>query len=357
VSGNPVSVTIAGTQRIRWSDIIPGLPGGPGGPNDGDVVPWGIQSSSGTFASFNNWVIANTIAGPQWTMNSAACDRMLQPDNKFPLENDIKPLINDPQARVDGTGGTGTVAYGNGVSTINDSNLTPGPNPPAGIENGRVVTGAGIPPCTYVRNADPVAGTFTLSSTPNVTTPVVTSATGTSVTIGGITTCAGAPDNPEDWMWQGSIGNFSAFNFLVNYTRSGTMYAAIQARINGVLGGAANVLDRSWPISRNIWHVTRKADADCVKTAGACDFPGHPGPALPNGGNDLNVTGATSGVRGAVREFTRALCRQGTAQQGVDPYTGQNFDKAITSAINGAGFTVIDPLLPRTPGSRCIVRS
>jgi hypothetical protein len=342
------SVTIAGSQRMRWSDVIPGLPGGVGGPNDGDIVPWGLNSASGTFATFNAWVIANSIAGSTWTTNNAACDRKLQPDNIFPLENDIKPLINDPQSRVDGTGGTGTVNYGNGVSVINDSQVL-------AIDAGKVVTGTGIPACSYVTNVTPGVS-FTLSSTPNVSTPVNTSASGTAVTVGGLTTCTGAPDNPENWMWQGSIANFTAFPFLSNFTRAGTTYAAIQAAVNGVLGGPSNILDRSWPISRVIFHVTRKADADCVKTAGACDFPGHPGPALAAGGNDLNVTGATSGSRGAVREFTRALCRVSAAQQGLDPYTGASFNTALTSAINGAGFTIISAL-QRTPGSRCQVLS
>jgi hypothetical protein len=229
-----------------------------------------MNSASGTFATFNNWVIANANNAPAgWTMNSAACDRKLD-NGVFPLENDIKPLINDPPA------------LGTGASN----------------------------------------------------------------------------DNPENWMWQGSFANFSAFSYLSTTTRSSTTFSAIQARVNGNLAGFANILDRSWPISRVIYHVTRKADADCVKTAGACDFLGHVGPVLPAPlvGNDLNVTGGTSGTSGAVREFTRALCRQTATQQGTDPYTGTNFNTGFTSAIQGAGFTTIK-VANRSAGSRCQVQS
>jgi hypothetical protein len=270
-TSNGTGVVVKASQRMRWSDVIPGLAGGAGGPNDADIVPWGMNTGSGTFGTFNAWVIANSNAPAGWTMDGQACDRKLQPDNIFPLENDIKPLIND---------------------------------------------GASQP----------------------------------------LSNVATSPNNPENWMWQGSFANLSTFQFLSQAVNNGTTYTAIQARINGTLAGFANILDRSWPIARTIYHVTRKADADCVKTAGACDFLGHPGPAIAAGGNDLNVTGATSGTRGAVREFTRTLCRQSAAQQGTDPYTGVNFNTGLTSAINGAGFTIIKAT-SRTPGSRCQVLS
>ena len=92
-------------------------------------------------------------------------------------------------------------------------------------------------------------------------------------------------------------------------------------------------------------------------TAGvrACDFTGQPGPTVGAGpATDLNVTGATSGPGGAVREFTRWLCRNSAALQGVDPFSGINEFLNITGAINGAGFTVV-PTANRTAGSRCQV--
>jgi hypothetical protein len=47
---------------------------------------------------------------------------------------------------------------------------------------------------------------------------------------------------------------------------------------------------------------------------------GNLGPTLPGGrGNDIHVTGGTSGVSGAVRAFTRFLCPRTASQQQVDP--------------------------------------
>lgn len=124
----------------------------------------------------------------------------------------------------------------------------------------------------------------------------------------------------------------------------------------GSLPSSSNILSYAYPISRTLFHVTRKNDADCVKTAGACDFVGNPGPAIASGGNDLNVTGGASGVSGAIREFTRWLCRPGTAQQKVDPFTGTNYNSEITTGINTAGFTIIGATW-KTSGSRCRVNS
>ena len=85
-------------------------------------------------------------------------------------------------------------------------------------------------------------------------------------------------------------------------------------------------------------------------------FAGHPGPAIAAGGTDLNVTGATSGPAGAVREYTRFLCRASAAQQGSDPFTGVNLFSAVTGALNKNGFTTV-PVALRATGSRCQVLS
>jgi hypothetical protein len=268
------AVTVNPTQRMDWHDLDPGDFPTTAGQGGTDIQPWGMNSASGTFATFNNYIIANATDVPAgWTMDSAACDRHFSGGvfgSGFPLENDIKPLLLDTTLS----------------STITD------------------------------------------------------------------------PNNPENWMWQGSFGNLSAFSFLSSDNVGGTQYTAIQTRIGGNLAGFSNIGQRTWPLFRVLFHVTRKSDADCVKTAGACDFNGHVGPALPAPlvGNDLNVTGATGGPAGAVREFTRALCRLSNTQQGTDPYTGKNFGDAITSALSGAGFTVIKTA-NQTPGSRCQVHS
>jgi hypothetical protein len=146
----------------------------------------------------------------------------------------------------------------------------------------------------------------------------------------------------------------------------------VQSRIlyNGTeqTAGFNNIFSRQWPAFRVLFHVTRKADADCVKTETAgvlgCDFTNHPGPTLVNAGvvsglsgTDTNVTGGVGGVSGAVREYTRTLCRaQDDQHNGKDPYTGTNFNEGETGAVQGAGFTTIT-FANRTPGSRCDVRS
>jgi hypothetical protein len=84
------------------------------------------------------------------------------------------------------------------------------------------------------------------------------------------------------------------------------------------------------------------------------------GPLIAGTTNDLNVTGARGGTAGAVREFTRFICRlQGTTQYGPDPYTGTNMGSEITTAFNNAGFTVTptSPATFRSPGSKCFVAS
>ena len=107
--------------------------------------------------------------------------------------------------------------------------------------------------------------------------------------------------------------------------------------------------------------VTRKPDADCPDTDkaanGSCNTIAG-GPTIPGSGGvaDVNVQGGTSGTSGAIREFTRWICRIGTTQEANDPFTGRNYFLEIKGAINGAGFT-ITPASLRTPGSSCQVLS
>jgi hypothetical protein len=70
---------------------------------------------------------------------------------------------------------------------------------------------------------------------------------------------------------------------------------------------------------------------------------------------DLQVLGATGGVAGAVREYTRFLCRSGAARQATDPLQGKSYSVEISSQISKAGFTAV-PTALRTPGSNCLVQ-
>jgi hypothetical protein len=171
-----------------------------------------------------------------------------------------------------------------------------------------------------------------------------------------LSTDPSSPDNPENWIHWGSFGVLSASPFLNSITVSARTFTYTPAPINGILPSSAGIIGLTYPIGRTVYHVTLKRDADCVKTGSACDFPGHPGPAIATGGNDLNVTGGTGGVSGAIREYTRFLCRGSSAQHAKNPFTGTNNFSEITTRINLGGFTVV-PASLRTSGSRCQVLS
>lgn len=255
----------------QWSQV-PSLGITPGSANDGPIVPWGMNPSSGTFASFQTYLINNGGAPSNWSPNGQACDRRLTgagSGNQFPQENDVKPLLLD----------------------------------------------------------------------------------------GPLSSSSSSVDNPENWIIWGSFGQYSAFPNKSSGTVSGTKYQSIAAPVNGVLPSTSGIINNTYPIGRTIYHVTRKQDADCPKTSSVCDFVGNPGPTLPSGtGTDFNVTGATGGVGGAVREYTRWICRASTAQHQPDNFTGVNVFTEITASINQAGFTTV-PFSLRNSGSRCAVLS
>jgi hypothetical protein len=237
---------------VTWHTLFPSQIAA-GSATDGPVVPWGMNSSSGTYATFNSYV---TTAAPSPGFDVDTHGRKLA-NGTFPFENDIKPLLNNA--------------------------------------------------------------------------PLSTSRT--------------SIDNPANWVWFGSFGVFSAFPFTSSAAVSGTQHTAFAAAINGVLPSTSKIGLNTYPIGRTLYHVTRKEDADI--TAGN-------GPTV-GATHDLNVTGGTSGVSGAVREYTRWLCRAGTATQAVDTFTGANLFSEITSAINSAGFTTVPAALRYTAdgGSRC----
>ena len=265
-----------------WSQV-PSLGIAPGSATDGPIVPWGLNSSSGTFGTFNSYLISQGGAPANWTVDGQACDRKLTATNNYAFENDIKPLFNDAGAAITDTD----------YSSVN---------------------------------------------------------------------------NPNNWIWFGSYGVLNAFSYTSNYTYplvTGNLWNAIPLPINGILPSSSKILANTYPIGRTLYHVTKNTDADCPQAGGvtgsagtpgaACDFTNNPGPTLPSGtGTDLNVTGGTSGISGAVREFTRWLCRSGSAAQAIDPYTGKNYSPEITTALNNSGFTVV-PVALRTSGSACQV--
>jgi ABC-type phosphate transport system substrate-binding protein len=273
----------------NWSDV-PSLGITAGAANDGPIVPWGMQTSSGTFSTFQSFIQAQPGVPAGWSPDAptgvnntgvgtidsythkVGCARQLS-NTSFPFENDMKPLINDPAA----------------ISTDHNS-----------------------------------------------------------------------VDDPVNWITWSSFGVMQSFTFLSQPTRttnpgSGVQYNTTFTGVNGVLPSFNRIQANTWAIGRTLYHVTRKADADCPLTGSACDFSGNPGPtANVTGTADLNVTGGASGVSGAVREFTRWLCRPDSSHQQSDPVYGTNYDSKITGDLSADGFTVVPGALITT-GTRCHV--
>jgi ABC-type phosphate transport system substrate-binding protein len=108
-------------QYTTWSQI-PELGITVNGPEDGPIVPWSMNSKSGTQATFTKDV-ANASGDAGFATNTNPCDRVLA-NGSNPFENDIKPLFNDANANPDirQGGPTGTPA---GLSNVATSTQNP----------------------------------------------------------------------------------------------------------------------------------------------------------------------------------------------------------------------------------------
>lgn len=338
------------------------------------IIPWAMNSNSGSFADFNLWVSKNAVGVPSgWTINNG-CERQLTTGGaapkSLPLENDFKPIV------VEG----GDNGYNPSLYTWPTAGTAWGAS--GQVAEGEPTNLAGVNDTTTFPKGD-------------------------SSTVG-----ADSPQNPNNWIWVSSYGLLTQFPFLANApapggsittglnTASGNVSynslgnAVCNASSGGctAAGGAAPGVEPSgtsiggntYPIERILSIVTKKSDADCpLTTANVCDFTltdtGTSAVAVTdgNGSNDLDVNGATSGKGGAVREFVRWLCRSGgsvasysaatgaTNSGPLDFYTGKIEDPTSpngsngeiqTVAVGGSGFSPI-PLSLRSPGSTCDVIS
>jgi len=266
-------------------------------PSAAPLVPWSMNSNSGTYADFDGYVdsspgnsgfVADTDAGlygPSTSTNptppSGKCVRELS-TSSTPLENDIKPLLEDVQTNYN--------------------------------------SGAGLS-----------------------TNPLST-------------------NNPANWLWFGSYGLLSAYQYLSQPSLYGNQYNTYAAPINGATPSTSGILAGTYTMPRTLSVVTAKADADCPYSGSTCSFTGGT-TTNTNGTADLPVSGGTSGKSGAIREFVRFLCRtkaenEETVSPAVyaptDPYTGVADYTEIGSVISGSGFTAI-PVASRSPGSACYV--
>jgi len=225
----------------NW-DQIPGYTG-PAGP----IFPYGINPSSGTYASFRDYL--RTVSGnATFDPNAQACVRKVAgadgingtADDVFAFENDLKIQLSD-------------------------------------------------------KGPDNIAGT--------------------------------ADDDPNaKFTW--SSASILGFPFL---RQSGSPWS-----ITGVAPDPGSIFAQTYPINRTVNHVTRNTAADL--------------------GVNGDVIGATGGKPGAVREFTRFLCRVNNAAHPIDPVTGLGYKSEINSIIGRNGFTQV-PTALRTAGSACRVQT
>lgn len=258
------------------------------------IVPYAMNSTSGTFADFVNWVKANASSSdPNLSSFSPnTYGRELSngsgTNNVLPLENDVKPLIVDAE----NNGGTyAGQTYAAGISTSATS-----------VQN----------PVNWIW-----FGSYGLL-------------------------------NKFPYLSGGTVGGttFSTAPVPVAYSGDTT---------NGITPSPGNIANGTYPIPRTLSFVTKTADATCPVVNSACNLNG--GPTNGNGNADANVNGATSGKGGAVREFMRFLCRKTTSLANpTDPYTGNSLGTEIQTAISNSGFEAI-PVASRSANSACNVQS
>jgi hypothetical protein len=323
-------------QWTMWNQI-PGL----GAITDnGPIVPWRMNSGSGTEATFNNFIKNNTQDTNHCTgvstlnVSTQATARPLH-DGTSPFENDTKPVLNDAQNNV----------------------FDPTTGNPAGVT---------MPQCTTANSA------------------------------AGIVDNAASCQDPANWIWWGSFGLMSSHSFLssptltfpVNPTtfNSAPLPLADQGTTTGQenpvtcgqngttlepgclpnagdLPGSSIIGSAQYPLSRDLYIAAPKTSADCpLNTASIteggntyapgtiCDLTGTAGAGQQA---DIQVNGAPGGSAGAVREFIRFVCRNLTTQQTLDGFSksnaGTNFLTEITTALSNNGF-LVPPLQSATHG-------
>jgi hypothetical protein len=385
-------------------------------PQNAPIVPWSMNSNSGTYADFDGYVDH---------FNSA-----------FKADNNETTYVNG------------------GITWPNQSTSTPvvGPTPKTSGDCAREYADGSQP---LENDVKPVLADVSNNQT-------YTSAGGTGEPTGGTTVGINDTDpystnNPANWVWFGSYGLLTAYPYLASptltepnsYPAGPTSFTNSPVPVVNITTGAGSFLPSSsdigggtYPIERVLSVVTKKSDADCPVVSDACNFEnfhadsvtltngsatfadasattaddntelyssgttGFPapvtvesvssgtvtmsaaftgttgtytvdfgssatavGPLNDNGTVDLNVEGASSGKGGAVREFVRFLCRtkaqntDGSISQPTDAYTGASEYSEIQTVISGSGFTLTpttDAQYPndvRTKGTNCDVQS
>jgi ABC-type phosphate transport system substrate-binding protein len=362
-------------QVSNWNEIDGRTVGGhtlsdlniaPGSALDGPIVPWGMNSASGTYGTFSTFV-QNGASPTDSTFDpnahhvtggtSPTCVQSLNNNDgsHYPLENDIKGITGDynattgrgaPVADSSGThndvhnpknwiwwdsyGEMSTFPY-KSAQTVGGVAIQSYPGPINGVlpSTGNIggnsypmgrtlyhVTLKSQADCPHASVGDDTCA-FGANPGPTVTGGVadlgVVGPTNRAVTADSDSTTAVLTSNPT--------GQFTANDVGKTVTGTCLLGAPTVTKIIGFT-------DTS--------HVTLNRNAS--STTSSCSITVVDGPGA------------------AVKEFTRFLCRQSALQHTVDPYFGTNDFTLITQAITGAGFTTVPSAL-RTTGSRCKVLS
>ena len=385
------------------------------------IVPWTMNSSSGTFGDFNSWIAANATGVPSgWTVNNG-CDRELSTAGaaplSLPIENDFKPLVVEAGNNLYNSALYSWPATVTGTPPFNASNPEGSPYTPAETFPAGVTTSAATSPQNPnnwiwfssfgLLSQFPFLGNATVSTTngpvtfnSGVNSVSNTAALNTTVAAGSngatLSSLVGGALNVASTTGFGATGDIivttssgtaelsytgttaTTFSGIAIVTGTGTSTVATGNAVNSYTPGSApsssDIQSGAYPILRILNIVTPKASADCPLTANVCNFlqTNNPGPTNGNGVADIDVTGATSGTGGAIREFVRFLCRVGTGSAAagtnlapVDPFTGATLSATTatgtngeinTAAVEGSGFRPI-PVSKRSPGSTCDVVS
>ena len=144
-----------------------------------------------------------------------------------------------------------------------------------------------------------------------------------------LSTVATSRDNPDNWVWWGSFGVFNAFSFTSKVTGLSGAVPSVTAGflpVSGIIPSPSRVFNDGSPspglgagLGRTLFHVTRKADADCPHAVAGdltCAFAGQPrsGDCGRWQRPERRWVGS-GGIAGAVREFTRFMCRPSAASR------------------------------------------
>ena len=153
--------------------------------------------------------------------------------------------------------------------------------------------------------------------------------------------------NLNNAIWWMSFGEYKAFSY-----KRGTAKAW---SVDGVDASNATTADDTYGITRFLYHVTKKADAQPASTAvgAAYDVVGgvdtDPATAGNQWGPDTTNTVANGGKAGAVREYTRFICKPSSAHSAND-FTGNSNFLEYTAIYSATGFIRV-PSAQRTPGA------